>query len=62
MSRNQQVLIASSLVTGIYFFRSEVSLVINPSCWFQIFFMSSLFGEVIHFDEHIFQMGGSTTN
>ena len=27
-----------------------------------IFLCSSLFGEMIQFDEHIFQMGGSTTN
>ena len=29
---------------------------------FKDFICSSLPGEVIQFDEHIFQMGGSTTN
>ena len=34
-----------------------------PRWWFQRFFLCSpLFGEDSHFDEHIFQMGGSTTN
>ena len=29
---------------------------------FKYFLFSSLFGEMIQFDDHIFQMGGSTTN
>ena len=29
---------------------------------FKYFLFSPLFGEDSHFDEHIFQMGGSTTN
>ena len=29
---------------------------------FKYFLFSSLFGEMIQVDEHIFQMGGSTTN
>ena len=29
---------------------------------FKYFYVHPLFGEMIHFDEHIFQMGGSTTN
>ena len=29
---------------------------------FKDFVLSYLFGETIQFDEHIFQMGGSTTN
>ena len=29
---------------------------------FKYFLFSPLFGEMIQFDEHIFQMGGSTTN
>ena len=33
-----------------------------PRWWFQSFFISPLLGEMIQFDEHIFQMGGSTTN
>ncbi len=28
----------------------------------QLFLFSTLPGEMIHFDAHIFQMGGSTTN
>ena len=32
---------------------------ITARCWFQFFFFlcSSLIGEDVHFDEHIFQMG-----
>ena len=30
--------------------------------WFHTFFCSPLLGEMIQFEEHIFQMGGSTTN
>ncbi len=29
---------------------------------FKYFLFSPLFGEMIQFDDHIFQMGGSTTN
>ena len=35
---------------------------VSPGWWFQIFLFSPLPGEMIQFEEHIFQMGGSTTN
>ncbi len=30
--------------------------------WFQMFLFLPLLGEMIQFDDHIFHMGGSTTN
>ena len=33
----------------------------NMLWWFQLFYVSTLLGEMIQFDEHIVQMGGSTT-
>ena len=48
------------------FGRRHYCLVKYKQCWlgggFKYFLFSSLFGEMIQFDEHIFQMGGSTTN
>ena len=39
------------------------AMYITSRCWFQIFFiLTPNLGEDFQFDEHVFQMGGSTTN
>ena len=61
---NSLVRCCVGIVTFIYSLYSGLYIVNNCNLGggFRYFLFSPLFGEDSHFDENIFQMGGSTTN